>query len=294
LYTNDVIFNYSSYPGIEGNKITKKNSWSDISPRFVADYRINDAMMVWGSYTNGYKAGGYNSVEINSQFENEDVDNLEIGLKGAWEDIGLSMNTSMFHYVYNDKQSIRLDNNNASGVPQYLVDSSDEEALGWDLQLHWQATEGLGLMFSSQYIDQTYKNYVNSDDVDLSGEPTGLPLWSFAAGGNYTWVFGNASTLELGVMHSYRDGSRCNSDSQNQGTCQVSPNFETGENQNRTDARIIWSAASDRWSAGAYVQNAFDNQYIGGVGGLTRDVYGTTHASITEPRQYGVEFKIKF
>nr|MBP6534742.1 TonB-dependent receptor [Arenimonas sp.] len=294
LYTRDVIFNYSAFPGVEGNTITKKNSWSDISPRFVADYRINDEIMVWGSYTNGYKAGGFNSVEINSQFDNEDVDNLEIGMKGAWDDIGLSVNTSLFSYVYNDKQSIRLDNDNASGVPQYLVDSSDEEAFGWDLQVLWQATEGLGLMFSSQYIDQSYKDYITSDGVDLSGEPTGLPLWSFATGGNYTWLFSDASKLEFGVMHSYRDGSRCNSDSQNQGSCQVSPNFTVGEDQNRTDARLQWTAADDRWSAGAYVQNAFDNRYIGGVGGLTRDVFGTTHATITEPRQYGVEFKVKF
>jgi iron complex outermembrane receptor protein len=294
LYTSDVIFNYAAFPGIEGNTITKKKTWSDISPRFVADYRVNDEIMLWGSYTNGYKAGGFNSVEINSQFDNEDVDNLEIGMKGAWQDIGLSVNTSIFNYVYNDKQSIRLDNDNASGVPQYLVDSSDEEAFGWDLQVIWQATDGLGLMFSSQYIDQSYKDYVTSDGVDLSGEPTGLPLWSFAAGGNYTWMFGDASKLEFGVMHSYRDGSRCNSDSQNQGTCQVSPNFTVGEDQNRTDARLQWTAADDRWSAGAYVQNAFDNRYIGGVGGLTRDVFGTTHATISAPRQYGVEFKVKF
>jgi iron complex outermembrane receptor protein len=294
LYTSDVIFNYAAFPGIEGNTITRKNSWSDISPRFVADYRINDEIMVWGSYTNGYKAGGFNSVEINSQFDNEDVDNLEIGMKGAWDDIGLSVNTSLFSYVYNDKQSIRLDNDNASGVPQYLVDSSDEEAFGWDLQVLWQATEGLGLMFSSQYIDQSYKDYITSDGVDLSGEPTGLPLWSFATGGNYTWMFSDASKLEFGVMHSYRDGSRCNSDSQNQGTCQASPNFTVGEDQNRTDARLQWTSSEDRWSAGAYVQNAFDNRYIGGVGGLTRDVFGTTHATITEPRKYGVEFKVKF
>lgn len=294
LYTSDVIFNYAAFPGVEGQKITKKKTWSDISPRLVVDYRLNDEVMLWGSYTNGYKAGGFNSVEINSQFENEDVDNLEIGMKGAWDDLGLSVNTSVFHYVYNDKQSIRLDNNNASGVPQYLVDSSDEEALGWDLQVLWQATDGLGLMFSSQYIDQTYKKYINSDGDDLSGQPTGLPVWSFAAGGRYVWNFGDASKLEVSLMHSYRDGNRCNSDSQNQGTCQVSPNFTVGEDQNRTDARIQWTAPEDRWAAGVYVKNAFDNQYIGGVGGLTRDVFGTTHTTLSDPRQYGVEFRIKF
>lgn len=294
LYTSDVIFNYAAFPGVEGQKITKKKSWSDISPRLVVDYRLNDDVMLWGSYTNGYKAGGFNSVEINSQFENEDVDNLEIGMKGSWDDLGLSVNTSVFHYVYNDKQSIRLDNNNASGVPQYLVDSSDEEALGWDLQVLWQATDGLGLMFSSQYIDQTYKKYITSDGDDLSGQPTGLPVWSFAAGGRYVWNFGDASKLEVSLMHSYRDGNRCNSASQSQGTCQVSPNFTVGEDQNKTDARVQWSAPEDRWSAGVYVKNLFDNQYIGGVGGLTRDVFGTTHTTLSEPRQYGVEFRVKF
>ncbi|WP_297802019.1 TonB-dependent receptor [Arenimonas sp. GDDSR-1] len=294
LYTSDVIFNYAAFPGVEGQKITKKKSWSDISPRLVVDYRLNDEVMLWGSYTNGYKAGGFNSVEINSQFENEDVDNLEIGMKGSWDDLGLSVNTSVFHYVYNDKQSIRLDTNNSTGVPQYLVDSSDEEALGWDLQVLWQATDGLGLMFSSQYIDQTYKKYITSDGDDLSGQPTGLPVWSFAAGGRYVWNFGDASKLELSLMHSYRDGSRCNSASQSQGTCQVSPNFTVGEDQNKTDARLQWSAPEDRWSAGVYVKNLFDNQYIGGVGGLTRDVFGTTHTTLSEPRQYGVEFRVKF
>jgi iron complex outermembrane receptor protein len=82
--------------------------------------------------------------------------------------------------------------------------------------------------------------------------------------------------------------------SQNQGTCQVSPNFTVGEDQNRTNAQLRFTSAEDRWSAGIYVQNAFDNQYIGGVGGLTKDVYGTTHTTLTEPRKYGVEFKINF
>ena len=117
---------------------------------------------------------------------------------------------------------------------------------------------------------------------------------AYTAGGNYTWLFSDASKLEFGVMHSYRDGSRCNSDSQNQGSCQVSPNFTVGEDQNRTDARLQWTSAEDHWSAGVYVQNAFDNRYIGGVGGLTRDVFGTTHATISEPRTYGAEFKLKF
>jgi iron complex outermembrane receptor protein len=292
LYTSDVIFR--QFSALNGTTVKQKNSWSDVSPRFVADYKINDDIMIWGSYTNGYKAGGYNSVEINSVFENEDVDSFEIGTKIVWPDYRLSMNTSLFYYVYNDKQSIRLDTSNPEEVPQYLVNTSDEEAFGWDLQMQWQATEGLALMFSSQYIDQSYKNYTTPEGIDVSGQPTGLPLWSLAAGGSYTWLFKDASALEFGLMYSFRDGSRCNDSSQSDGTCQVSPNFETGEDQNRVDARLQWSSPTDSWNISAYVQNALDEQYIGGVGGLTADLFGTAHTSLTPPRTYGLEVGFKF
>lgn len=292
LYTSDVIFR--QFAALDGITVKQKNSWSDISPRFVVDYKINDNVMVWGSYTNGYKAGGYNSVEINSVFQNEDVDSYEIGTKAVWPDYRLSLNTSVFYYVYDNIQSLRLDTSNASDVPQYLVDNSDQEATGWDLQVMWQATEGLALSFNSQYIDQTYKYYVTPEGVNLSGQPTGLPIWSIATGGSYTWMFDNASQLEFGLMYSYRGGSECNDSSQSQGTCQVSPNFVTGESQTRTDARLQWTSPTDSWNVSAYVQNAFDEQYIGGVGGLTADLFGTAHTTLSIPRTYGLEVGFNF
>ena len=126
LYTKDIVWDYSAFPGIEGNTIRQKNTWSNVSPRFVIDYSITDNMMVWGSYTAGYKAGGYNSVEINSYFDNEDVDNFEIGIKSDFPDQRLSVSSSLFSYVYNDKQAITLVT--TGDVPQYQVTTSDVEA----------------------------------------------------------------------------------------------------------------------------------------------------------------------
>lgn len=291
-YTTDLVWNYSAE--VEGNKITSKNSWSNFSPRFVVDYAINDDMMVWGSYTQGYKAGGYNSVEINSKFDNEDVTNYEAGLKWDIKDWKLSINTSLFYYVYNGKQSIRLDTTTSSGIPQYVVSTSDDEATGWDMQAYWRPIDGLTFNFSSQYIDQTYKSFIAEDGSDLSGQATGIPKWSLAFGGNYAWLFSSGAQLEFSLMHSYRGASRCNDSSTAQGNCQVTPNFEIGVSENRTDGRIQWSSSDDHWGVGAYVKNIFDNQYIGGVGGLTASLLGTPHSSISEPIQYGLEFKFKF
>ena len=100
--------------------------------------------------------------------------------------------------------------------------------------------------------------------------------------------------LDLSAMHAYRGESRCNADSQLQGTCQVSPNFKVGEATNRTDLRLAWSSADDRWGVAAFVTNVFDEHYVTGVNNLTTNTFGTPFASISEPRMWGVEFRIAF
>ena len=72
-------------------------------------------------------------------------------------------------------------------------------------------------------------------------------------------------------MHAYRGESRCNAESEFQGSCQVSPNFEVGEATNRTDVRLAWTEENERWGAAAFLTNVFDERYVTGVNNLTRD-----------------------
>ncbi len=292
LYTKDIVWDYSAFPGVEGNTIRQKNTWSNVSPRFVFDYAISDNMMVWGSYTAGYKAGGYNSVEINSYFDNEDVDNFEIGIKSDFPDQRLSVSSSLFSYVYNDKQAITLVS--TGDVPQYQVTTSDVEAWGWDLQAYWSPLDGLMFNLGSQYIDQSYKKFITPEGDDLSGQDTGLPKWSVTVGGSYSWLFEDNSMLALSMNYAYRSETTCNDASTAQGTCQSSPNFNVGTSQNRTDARLQWTSPESAWGVGIYARNLFDQQYVNGVNNLTTNVFGTPFASITDPRQYGLEASFSF
>lgn len=101
--------------------------------------------------------------------------------------------------------------------------------------------------------------------------------------------------LVFDLSHAYRGRSRCNRDSQLQGTCQISPNFSVGAAQQRTDARLDWRAAGDRWGGVAvYVTNLFDKRYVTGVNNISTSVFGTPYASITPPRMWGVELRARF
>jgi iron complex outermembrane receptor protein len=276
--------------------VTRKDSWSDVSPRLVLDYKVAPNVMMFGSVAKGYKAGGYNSVEVGSEFDNEDVWNIEAGVKSLYPDAGVMLNASVFRYIYNDKQAITLDDIDSSGIPHYIVDTSDEEAWGIDVEAQWRPIDHFTLYANAAFIDATYKDKMTraDDPVDLSGEPTGEPYLSAALGASYGWALGSVGDLDLSGRYSYRGESRCNADSKRQGTCQVSPNFKVGEAEQRLDVRLAWTSTDETYGLAAYVTNVLDDQYVTGVNNITTDTFGTPFASISPPRMWGVEATVKF
>jgi iron complex outermembrane recepter protein len=276
---------------IEGRKVSRKDSWDDFSPRIVLDYEVTPDVMVFGSVAKGYKAGGYNSVQPLSYFDNEDVWNVEAGVKSVFGDVGLLVNASTFYYEYLDKQSISLV---CPELCQYMVTTSDEKAFGVELDTRWQPVDALTLSANVAYIDATYKDYVTFEGLDLSGEPTGEPKFSAALGASYVWQLGGFGELDLSAMHAYRGETRCNRGSELQGDCDPTPSFKVGEATNRTDVRLAWTDAQDGWGAAFFVTNAFDERYVTGINKLTASTFGTPFASISEPRQWGFELRKNF
>ncbi len=277
--------------------LTRKDSWDDISPRLVLDYKINPDVMVFGSLAKGYKAGGYNSVEVGSEFDNEDVWNFETGIKSVIPDAGVVLNASIYYYIYDNKQAIALVNDvEGSDVPQYVIDTSDEEAWGIDVEAQWRPVDQFTLYANLAYIDATYKDKVTrgTDPIDLSGEPTGEPHLSASLGASYEWALGNAGDLQLSGRYAYRGESRCNADSQRQGNCVSQSAFQVGEDTQRLDARLAWSSTSGTFGLAAYVTNLLDDQYVTGINNITTDTFGTPFAAISEPRMWGAEVTFSF
>lgn len=277
--------------------VTRKDTWDDVSPRVVLDYKITPNVMVFGSLAKGYKAGGYNSVQVASEFENEDVWNFETGIKSVFPDARVTLNASAYYYVYDNKQAITLvDEVDGSGIPQYLVDTSDEEAWGIDVDAQWRPLDHFTVYANVAFIDATYKDKMTqgSDPIDLSGEPTGEPYLSAALGASYEWALGGAGDLQLSGRYAYRGESRCNADSERQGSCSLQSAFEVDGDTQRLDLRFAWSSANNALGLAAYVTNVLDDQYVTGINNLTTNTFGTPFASISEPRMWGVEAMISF
>ena len=143
-----------------------------MSPRLVLDYKVTPDVMVFGSLAKGYKAGGYNSVEVGSQFDNEDVWNVEAGIKSVFPDAGVVLNASAFYYIYDNKQAIALVTDVAgSDLPQYLIDTSDEQAWGIDVDAQWKADRPL------HAVRQPRVHRRDLQGQGDAGHGSGRPVW---------------------------------------------------------------------------------------------------------------------
>lgn len=278
----------------EGVTCVLEDEFDDISPRGVIDYKLSEDVLVFFSYAQGYKAGGFNSVQPASRFTNEDVNNYEAGFKSAFPDLGLTLNASAFHYVYKNRQAIFLDT--SLTIPQYVTQTSDEQAWGADLAANWTPADGPVTFFANvQYIDATYKRRINSVGQDLSGEPTGTPTWAAAFGARISKEIDIGGRVDLQIAHAFRGGCRDNIESLAQGSCSGSLGaFSLGEAEHRTDLRARWVSPNEHIELGLFANNVFDNRYVGGVNNITADTFGTPFASLTEPRFWGGDIRVNF
>jgi iron complex outermembrane receptor protein len=279
------------YADAVGQDVQRRSHWNDVSPRLVLDWRLAPHAMAYASLAKGYKAGGYNAVQVNSQFAPEHVWNLETGLKTLLPG-RLLFDLAAFAYRCDDRQALTLvPTSIGAGVPQYRVSNTDQQAHGLELETRWRPAGALALGLRASWTAATYRHAVTATGLDLAGQPVGEPLLSYALDASYRWRGIAGGDVLVSATHGYRGRNRCNDDSRLQGTCAPGTPFAVGGARRRTDLRLDWSSANDHWGVGLYAVNLFDQRYVESIGNVTTAVLGTPWAYVTPPRSWGVELR---
>ena len=294
--TYDVIF-----PGAAD--LTRKTKWTNFSPRVVVDYSVNDDLMLFGSYALGYKAGGFNSVEIDSEFENEKVWNVELGMKSEWLANTLRVNASVWRYKYNNKQFTSIQPIAGSLLPNYLTQSNDVTGKGADLEVLWIAQPGLSFFGNAAYQDircvencGTYN--IGGVITSRDGQPTGEPTFAAAFGADYSIFMDDNSSVAIHVDHTYTSANRTNALCLANNTCGVvtlgDVPWDTRSNKQSTNARISWVDKNEKYKVSMFVQNMFNNKYLGGGGSIAFNELGTSKSRLPLGSTWGIDVGLKF
>lgn len=265
---------------------------SGASGQLGYQFRLGPQALAYTTLTRGYKSGGLNLAGltplVRPQFDAETVTALEVGLRGLEKSTGLSGGVALYRSRVKNFQALSYDEgdglirnprqNNVLNIP--VVDMAGIE-LDFMVPLSKKLLAGGGLAYN-RAITTRFANAPNEDtgenNKDLSGKQLyNAPRWSGFASLEKRFALVAGLQPYVGVEHSFR--------SKTFGAVDQSRNSFIDAYQ-LTNLRVGVRGNNGQWNLQAFVNNAFDEDYIAAVSALYS--VGDYGGFAGEPRTFGV------
>lgn len=271
-----------------------------------ATYRITEDVLVYGSWSTGYVSGG---VSSGYEFDAEEVESFELGLKADFLNGRLRTNLAVFDVTYDSLQSSQngatvateltaLDPvkwANVANAGTFIVQGGDLEARGFELEVTGLLSESLMVNGSVSYTDSEFAKLspelmaIDAVSSPSDYDPTLTAPWSATLGLNYTSspLFGSAY-MTAGFNAVWTDKIRIQQD--NTPTPAVMFKPETWVLNARIALKDIALTDSLTGEVALWGRNLLDEdtfEFPLGLGDVSASTY-------MDPRIYGIEFRVDF
>jgi iron complex outermembrane recepter protein len=253
------------------------DDWSDYTNKVSVSYQPNDDIMLYATYSEGYKSGAFPSQAnqpsaAGQTVDPETVDNYEAGVKSAWWDNRIQFNLSVYFMDYNDLQVFDLNNRLL-----LVLSSAQAESNGVDMDFNVLLMDNLVISTSYNYSDATYTDFISSTGNDYGGNDlVYAPENAFSIDADYRLDIGSAGTLDFNVSYNWKDD--------------YFTNASNAEKTRQDDVGMIgasigWTSTDESWMASVWGKNLDDEQQLAS---LIVDPTQITSESYMPPRTYGV------
>jgi len=275
---------------------TGSNKISDtrLSGNFGLNYTLSDNTLLYASYSNGFKSGGFNGEVINNAthftdeglFEAETVNALEAGVKLSRETFGF--NLAGFYQFYDNPQArifVPFSTGDGGSFTSNSLSNLDEAtSFGLEADVTWSPLDGLDLFASLNLLD-TEINQNENPNVPQNAEIfDGNPL-PFAS---------DVSTV-FSARYEWALSDKMNASVQGNGKYQSAfyLDAEGLEERRQSGYEIIDASATLHFNngidLGVWGRNLSDSNYAtSGFGFIGYNIF------LGAPRSYGVSLKYSY
>ncbi|MEM6611179.1 MAG: TonB-dependent receptor [Cyanobacteria bacterium P01_C01_bin.72] len=247
-----------------------------ILPRFVAEYRFNPSLMMYGSIARGYKPAGVNYFATTADvitFDTETSTNYELGIKSSFLNERLQLNLAGFFSPVSDFQLIVFNETTLRST----VENADADIAGLEVELRANPFQGFEAIAGFGYLDATFDE--SNDSAAGEGiEDNNLPYVP-----DYTY--------NLALQYRFPVGIFARAELQGFGTA-----FFDNENDIQQDAYALFNARigyeGNNYGIYFYANNIFDTEYL-----TTAFNFGPSLgeiASFGAPANFGLQVRTKF
>ena len=303
-------------PGPLPGGLQVEDGSSETSGRVILDWKPNEDLMLYASFSRGYRAGTFNGlayITANQVYfvEPEEVDAFEAGFKSRFANGRLQLNGAAFRYDYTGQQGQVVD---ATATANLL--SLDGKITGIELEMQWLAADNLTIEVAGGWLDSEY----DSDDcppgslagvfpgqrgscvlsaggeVDVGGNSFPYaPEITLNAGFEWDIAQVGAGLLTLHADASYTDDFRY--DSFGKYTRGPLPAVASGHFADGGDSywlfngRLSWE--TDQLSVSLWGKNLGNEEYYP-FGISIEGLFANGYRVIGPPRTYGMELRYSF
>jgi iron complex outermembrane receptor protein len=289
-------------PGGVNSPLKQDNN--NFSVRAGVDWKPVDGVLVYASFSQGYRGAAFNGQAFNNPAETnfaapEKLNSIELGIKTEFWNRRAIFNADVFHYDYRNQQfldAFALPGGAGSGF--HTVNAPKSRVDGAEFELRVKATDDLeirptlGLM-DSKYVDLT----LHAGQFQAPGIPrvccTGNKLIQappYTASLDIDWRFAQTSAGDLrfavnGNWYGKQYFDAFNTERVAQGSYAV------------FNARLSLDKPRSGLSAGVWIKNLTNEKYLAyGLNqkDLDTGAIGFDYALVGEPRTYGVDVTYRF
>lgn len=187
---------------IGSDPVNSTDHYEKFTPKLGLNYKPADDVLLYASYSAGFKSGGYNGLastaaQLAAPFKPQNTKAYEVGIKA---DLGRTLRASIAGF-YNDisdrQESVNL------GDGGFLLENYDITIKGIEVEIAWRPVTGLQIWGNGALNDGKYKNIPGGGSL-TGATPPFLPDYQATVGFDYAFDLG-AGRLKFGADANFRD-----------------------------------------------------------------------------------------
>jgi len=273
---------------------TQHKKFSNFSPKAGVQLHPNDDVMVYGSWSRGYKTGGWttrlsNPLPTAPDFNEEKAQTFELGVKSTLLNRKLQLNAAVFQSNYN---GIQL--NFQQGVSPTIQNAGNARIKGVEIEMVAAPVRGLTINGAIGYLDAKYRS------VDLPAQVAP----STGVFGNYGVIPG--ATLPKTPKFKFNVSPRYQFELANGGSIILVGDYtHTTKLKNDTEGYFllmrpatdilnasIQYKAAENWGVTVGGTNLTDERYL--VTGQAQFAGGQAYGTYSRPREWFARLNVNF
>ena len=272
------------------------DTFTDFSPKIALTYDWTEGFTTYATVSKGYKTGGlqFNVTDFLpiTPFDEEELWNYEVGLKGVWAEGRVAANLAIFHMDWTDMQvgSSNAILNPDTGLVEFfgfITNAASATSTGVEVDVRAIVAEGFQVGAAVGYLNAEFDDFTNAnidgETVDLTGYALPkAPEWTASADAHYNFKVGGQWEPFVRAEWAYRG----------QTTTDIRNVFLTDfpfhpAGYAVTNLRL--GAVIQNYRIEAYINNLFDEDYY-----TSPLCFGFAGCMVTPAEQYwGVRFRMQ-